>query len=101
MKTDLEPPIITTLDGGEGQGRNKQNRHKQTDHQKTLQNKKYIFFKNQKFKKFFWLARAIHREHFLLQCLKKEIATSKVLDLRPLGKVIIFRVKQTEPSYYI
>ena len=27
--------------------------------------------------------------------------TTKVLDLRPLGKVIIFRVKQTEPSYYI
>ena len=32
---------------------------------------------------------------FLLQCLKKEIATAKELDLRPLGKVIIFRDKQT------
>ena len=42
---------------------------------------------------------------FLLQCLKKEIATAKELDLRPLGKVIIFRDRQTdrqtEPSYYI
>ena len=37
----------------------------------------------------------------LLQCLKKEIATAKELDLRPLGKVIIFRYRQTEPSYYI
>ena len=27
---------------------------------------------------------------FLLQCLEKEIATAKELDLRPLGKVIIF-----------
>ena len=26
-----------------------------------------------------------------LQCLKKEIPTAKELDLRPLGKVIIFR----------
>ena len=42
------------------------------------------------------LARAIHREHFLLQCLKKEIATAKELDLRPLGKVIIFRDRQTD-----
>ena len=42
------------------------------------------------------LARAIHREHFLLECLKKEIATAKELDLRPLGKVIIFRDKQTD-----
>ena len=31
----------------------------------------------------------------LLQCLKKETATAKELDLRPLGKVIIFRDKQT------
>ena len=46
------------------------------------------------------LARAIHNEHFLLQCLKKEIATTKELDLRPLGKVIIFRDTQTEPSYH-
>ena len=37
------------------------------------------------------LARAINREHFLLHCLKKEIATSKELDLRQLGKVLIFR----------
>ena len=58
------------------------------------------FLKNQSSKKIL-LARAIHREHFLLQCLKKEIATTKVLDLRPLGKVIIFRDKQTKPSYYI
>ena len=27
--------------------------------------------------------------------------TAKDLDLRPLGKVIIFRDRQTEPSYYI
>ena len=51
------------------------------------------------------LARAIQREYFLLPCLKKEIAVAKELDLRPLGKVIIFRDrqtnKQTEPSYYI
>ena len=39
--------------------------------------------------------RAIHRKHFLLQCLKKEIATPNELDLIPLGKVIIFRDKQT------
>ena len=32
---------------------------------------------------------------FLLQCLKKEIATAKELDLRLVGKVIIFRDKQT------
>ena len=32
---------------------------------------------------------------FLLQCLKKEIATAKELDLRLLGKMIIFRDKQT------
>ena len=41
----------------------------------------------------------------MLKCLKKEIATAKELDLRLLGKVIIFRDKQTdkqtEPSYYI
>ena len=63
----------------------------------SLQN---IFLKNQKLK-FFLLVRAIHNEHFLLQCLKKEIATAKELDLRPLGKVIIFRDRQTQPSYYI
>ena len=50
---------------------------------------------------FFLLARAIHREHFLLHCLKKEIATAKELDLRQLGKVLIFRDTHTEPSYYI
>ena len=37
------------------------------------------------------MARAIHREHFLVTMLKKEIFTAKELDLRPLGKVIIFR----------
>ena len=37
----------------------------------------------------------------LLQCLKKETATAKELDLRPLGKVIIFCDRQTKPSYYI
>ena len=42
------------------------------------------------------LAGAIHREYFLLQCLKKEIATAKELDFRPLGKVIIFRDKQRD-----
>ena len=35
---------------------------------------------------------------FLLQCLEKEIATAKELDLRPLGKVIIFRDKLTGGS---
>ena len=50
---------------------------------------------------FFLLASAIHREHFLLHCLKKEIATAKELDLRQLGKVLIFRDTHTEPSYYI
>ena len=49
----------------------------------------------------FLLARAIHREHFLLQCLKKEIATAKELDLRPLGKVIIFRDKQTDKHFLL
>ena len=33
---------------------------------------------------------------FLLQCLEKEIATVKELDLRLLGKVIIFRDRQTD-----
>ena len=33
---------------------------------------------------------------FLLRCLEKEIDTAKELDLRPLGKVIIFRYKQTD-----
>ena len=33
---------------------------------------------------------------FVLQCLKKEIATAKELDLRLLGKVIIFRDRQTD-----
>ena len=51
------------------------------------------FLKNQKYK-FFLLARAIHREHFLLHCLKKQIATAKELDLRQLGKVLIFRDRQ-------
>ena len=32
---------------------------------------------------------------FFLQCLRKEIATAKELDMRPLGRVIIFRDKQT------
>ena len=37
----------------------------------------------------------------LLQCLKKETTTAKEHDLRPLGRVIIFRDRQTKPSYYI
>ena len=37
----------------------------------------------------------------LLQCLKKETATAKELDLRPLGKVIIFRDKQTDRSFLL
>ena len=45
--------------------------------------------KKKKLKKI--LACAIHRKHFLLHCLKKEIATAKELDLRQLGKVFIFR----------
>ena len=46
--------------------------------------------------KFVLLPRAIQRENILLQCLEKEIATAKKLDLRPLAKVIIFRDKQTD-----
>ena len=50
----------------------------------------------------FLLARAIHREHILVTVfLKKEIATAKELDLRPLGKVIIFRDKQTDRSFLL
>ena len=60
----------------------------------------YSFFKKNQKLKFFLLARAIHREYFLLQCLKKEIATAKELDLRPLGKVIIFRDRQNLPIIY-
>ena len=52
-------------------------------------------FKNQKIKKKL-LARAIHRKHFLVTMFKKENATAKELDLRPLGKVIIFRDRQTD-----
>merc|ERR1712177_113669 len=59
-----------------------------------------IFLKKIKSSKKILLARAIHREHFLLQCLKKEIATTKELDFRPLGKVIIFRDKQNLPIIY-
>ena len=33
--------------------------------------------------------------------MKNQPATAAELDLRPLGKVIIFRDKHTEPSYYI
>ena len=47
------------------------------------------------------LAGAIHREYFLLQCLKKEIATTKELDLRQLGKVIIFRDRQTNKTFLL
>ena len=46
------------------------------------------------------MATAIHREHFLVTMLKKEISTAEELDLRPLGKVIIFRVKQNLPIIY-
>ena len=46
--------------------------------------------------KFVLLPRAIQRENIMLQCLEKEIATAKKLDLRPLAKVIIFRDKQTD-----
>ena len=37
----------------------------------------------------------------LLQCLKKETATAKELDLRPLGKVIIFRDRQTDRTFLL
>ena len=47
------------------------------------------------------LARAIHREYFLLHCLKKEIATAKELDLRQLGKVLIFRYRQTDRTFLL
>ena len=63
----------------------------------SLQN---IFLKKSKVK-IFLLARAIHREYFLLQCLKKEIATTKELDLRQLGKVIIFRDRQTNKTFLL
>ena len=49
---------------------------------------------------FFLLARAIHSEHFLLHCLKKEIATAEELDLRQVGKVLIFRDTQNLPIIY-
>ena len=62
-----------------------------------------IFCKKSKVQ-FFLLARAIHREHFLLHCLKKQIATAKELDLRQLGKVLIFRDRQLllyiNPGHY-
>ena len=38
---------------------------------------------------------------FLLQCLEKEIATAKELDLRQLGKVIIFRDTQTDRTFLL
>ena len=47
------------------------------------------------------LARAIHREHFLLHCLKKEIATAKELDLKQLGKVLIFCYRQTDRTFLL
>ena len=59
-----------------------------------------IFFKKSKVQ-IFLLARAIHREHFLLHCLKKEIATTKELDLRQLGKVLIFRDRQTHRTFLL
>ena len=37
---------------------------------------------------------------FLLQCLEKEIAATKEFDLRPLGKVLIFRDRQNLPIIY-
>ena len=41
------------------------------------------------------MARAIHREHFLVTIFKIEISTGKELDLRLLDKVLIFRDRQT------
>ena len=38
---------------------------------------------------------------FLLKCLKKEIATAEELDLRSLGKVIIFRDWQTNRAFLL
>jgi len=38
---------------------------------------------------------------FLLQCLKKEIATAEELDLRPSGKVIIFHYRQTDRTFLL
>ena len=38
---------------------------------------------------------------FLLQCLNQEIATAKELDLRPLGKVINFRDRQTDRTFLL
>ena len=37
----------------------------------------------------------------LLQCLKKETATAKEHDLGPLGKVIIFRDRQTDRTFLL
>ena len=63
---------------------------------------KYIFKKSKDYKWFFcWHVQFIENIFLLQFFLKKEIATAKELDLRPLGKVIIFRDKQTKPSYYI
>ena len=57
---------------------------------------KITFKKIIKSKKKKLLALAIHREPFLVTMIKKEIATAKELDLRPLGKVIIFSDRQTD-----
>ena len=38
---------------------------------------------------------------FLLQRLRKGIASTKELDLRPLGKVIIFRDRQTDRTFLL
>ena len=62
-------------------------------HGKSL--KEHIFSKNQKFKTFFCWHVQFVENILLLQCLKKETTTAKELDLRPLGKVIIFRDTQT------
>ena len=47
------------------------------------------------------MAHAIHREHFFVTMFKKEIGTTKELDLKPLGKVIIFRDKQTDRTFLL
>ena len=62
-----------------------------------LQTQKYIV-KIKSSKNICWHVQFIENI-FLSQCLKK-VVTAKELDLRPLGKVIIFRDRQNLPIVY-
>ena len=65
----------------------------------SLQNQKHTF-KKLKVQQISWWHVQFIENIFLLQCLK-QIATAKELDLRPLGKVIIFRDKQTDRTFLL